>query len=132
MLWASQVAVGNENNLQLEVYGDKGGLVWRQEQPNELTFTPLGETPQRVTRGSPAAADAAVRATRIPAGHPEGYLEAFATIYKEVAAAIRAARNGEAPAADVLFPTGDDGKAGVAFVDAAVRSSEAGAVWVEV
>lgn len=131
MLWASQVAVGNENNLRLGVYGDKGGLAWRQEQPNELSFTPLGEAPRRVTRGSPAAADAAVAATRIPAGHPEGYLEAFATIYREIATAIRAARDGTAPAGNVLFPTGDDGRVGVAFVDAAVRSSAAGCVWVE-
>lgn len=131
MLWASQVAVGNENNLQLKVYGDKGGLAWRQEQPNELTFTSLGEVPRRITRGSPAVVDAAVRATRIPAGHPEGYLEAFATIYREVAAAIRAARDGKAPAANVLYPTAEDGKAGVAFVEAAVRSSVAGCVWVE-
>ncbi len=131
MLWASQVAVGNENNLELEVYGDKGGLAWRQEQPNELTFTRLGETPQRITRGSPAASDAAARATRIPAGHPEGYLEAFATIYQEVAAAIRAARDGGSPG-DVVFPTGEDGKSGVAFVDAAVRSSAEGGIWVDV
>ncbi len=131
MLWASQVAVGNENNLELEVYGDKGGISWRQEQPNELTFTPLGETPQRITRGSPAAADAAAHATRIPAGHPEGYLEAFATIYREVATAIRAARDGRAPDAHVLFPTGEDGHSGVAFVEAAVRSSADGAVWVD-
>jgi predicted dehydrogenase len=131
MLWASQVAVGNENNLQLKVYGDKGGLAWRQEQPNELSFTSLGETPQRITRGSPAAADAAASATRIPAGHPEGYLEAFATIYREVAAAIRAARDGKTPAASVMFPTAEDGKAGVAFVEAAVRSSAAGCAWVE-
>ena len=132
MLWASQVAVGNENNLQLEVYGDKGGLSWRQEQPNELTFTRLGETPQRITRGSPGAGEAAARVTRIPPGHPEGYLEAFATIYREVASAIRAARDGEAAESGVLFPTGIEGQAGVAFVEAAVRSSAAGAAWVEV
>ena len=132
MLWASQVAVGNENNLQLGVYGDKGGIAWRQEQPNELIFTPLGEAPQRITRGSPAVGEAALTATRIPAGHPEGYLEAFATIYRDVAAAIRAARDGKAPAANVMFPTGDDGTAGVAFVETAVRSSAAGCVWIEV
>ena len=132
MLWASQVAAGDENNLQLRVYGDKGGLAWRQEQPNELTFTPLGEAPQRITRGSSAAANAAARATRIPAGHPEGYLEAFATIYRDIAAAIRMARDGISPANDVMFPTGDDGRAGVVFVEAAVRSSAAGCVWVEI
>ena len=132
MLWASQVAAGNENNLQLRVYGDKGGLAWRQEQPNELTFTPLGEAPQRITRGGPAAADVAARGTRIPAGHPEGYLEAFANIYRDVAAAIRMARDGKLPANDAIFPTGDDGRAGVVFVEAAVRSSAAGCVWVEI
>lgn len=131
MLWASQVAVGNENNLQLSVYGDKGGLAWRQEQANEITFTPLGEAPRQITRGGPSAMAEAESATRIPAGHPEGYLEAFATVYSDVAAAIRTARDSKAPAANALFPTGEDGKAGVAFVEAAVRSSAAGGVWVE-
>lgn len=131
MLWASQVAVGNENNLRLSVYGNKGGLAWCQEQPNELTYTALGETPRIITRGSPAATDAILRATRIPAGHPEGYLEAFATIYREVAAAIHSARDGKAVDTNVLFPTGVDGKAGVAFVEAAVRSSAAGCAWVK-
>jgi predicted dehydrogenase len=97
MLWASQVAVGNENNLALRIYGDKGGLSWRQEEPNQLWFTPLNEAPRSITRGSPGATEAAVTA-RIPAGHPEGYLEAFATLYQDIAA---------------------------------VRSSEAGAAWVE-
>ena len=132
MLWASQVAVGNENNLSLRVYGEKGGLAWRQEAPNELWFTPLGESPRRITRGSGAAADAAQRVTRIPGGHPEGYLEAFANIYVEVARAIRAHRRGQAVEGNVLFPAGEDGLHGVEFVEAAVRSSEAGASWVEV
>ncbi len=131
MLWASQVAVGNENNLRLGVYGDKGGLAWRQQQPNELTFTPLGEAPRLITRGSPAADDATLSATRIPAGHPEGYLEAFATIYREVAAAIHAARDGQTAGSNIMFPRGADGAAGVAFVDAAVRSSTAGCTWIE-
>ncbi len=131
MLWSSQVAVGNENNLELEVYGDKGGLSWRQEAPNSLNYTRLGETPQRITRGSASANEAASRTTRIPAGHPEGYLEAFATIYSEVARAIRAARTEDSAPDDVVFPTGEDGRAGVLFVDAAVRSSAAGGVWVD-
>ena len=131
MLWASQVAVGNENNLRLQVYGDRGGLTWQQEQPNTLSFARLGEAPQTITRGSPAAAESTLSATRIPAGHPEGYLEAFATIYSEVAQAIRAARDGQPQPAGVMFPTGDDGKAGVAFVEAAVQSSAAGGAWVE-
>ena len=128
MLWSSQVAVGNENNIRLGIYGDKGGIQWRQEQPNEMTFARLGEPPQRITRGSPASLDATLSSTRIPAGHPEGYLEAFATIYREVATAIRAARDGTT--CDALFPTGADGEKGVAFVEAAVRSSNKGAAWV--
>ena len=132
LLWASQVAVGNENNIRLRVYGDKGGLSWRQESPNELEFTPLGEAPQRITRGSPGVSVAGSRVTRVPTGHPEGYLEAFATIYSEVAAAIRAHKAGQAVDADVTFPTGEDGLSGVEFIEAAVRSSTGGAVWVEI
>ncbi len=131
MLWASQVAVGNENNLSLRIYGDKGGLSWRQESPNELLFSPIGEAPRKITRGSPGVSADGSRVTRIPAGHPEGYLEAFATVYRDVAAAIRAQRTGEAVDADVSFPTGEDGLAGVEFVEAAVRSSAGGAAWVE-
>ena len=132
MLWASQVAVGNENSLSLRVYGDKGGLSWRQETPNELWFTTLGGSAQRITRGGAAAGAEAGRVSRIPAGHPEGYLEAFASIYTEVAAAIRAHRDGTDADADLVFPAGEDGLKGVAFVEAAVRSSEAGAGWVTI
>jgi predicted dehydrogenase len=129
MLWASQVAPGNENGLVLRVYGEKGGLKWRQEDPNYLEYAPLGAPPRRITRGGPGSDDNAARVTRIPSGHPEGYLEGFTTIYTEVAAAIRAARTGEAPDPTVLFPTGKDGVDGVRFVEAVVRSSRAGAAW---
>ena len=84
-LWVSQVAVGNENALRLRIYGDQGGLEWEQENPNILWFTPLGGLRQRVTRGSGDLSEAASAATRIPAGHPEAYLEAFATLYSDVA-----------------------------------------------
>ena len=132
MLWASQVAVGNENNVQLGVYGDKGGLTWQQEQANEISFSLFGKAPQRITRGGPSGHPASSTSIiRMPNGHPEGYLEGFATIYSQVAAAIRAASEGKAPDTNILFPTGDDGKAGVAFVDAAVRSSTAGGIWVD-
>jgi predicted dehydrogenase len=132
MIWASQVAVGCENGLQLRVFGDKGGIVWRQENPNELVFSPLGEAPRRITRGGHGAGNAAARVTRIPSGHPEGYIEGFANIYSEIAAAVFAARDGKAADASVIYPTGADGEKGVAFVDAAVRSSAAGAEWVEI
>jgi predicted dehydrogenase len=130
MLWASQVAPGNENNLQLRVFGSKAGLTWRQENPNELNFLPFGQPAQRITRGGAGTGAAAAAVTRIPAGHPEGYLEGFATLYREVAAAIRASRNGDST--DGVFPRGEDGLKGVAFVEATVRSSAAGAAWVEV
>ena len=130
MLWASQVAPGNENNLMLRVYGEKGGLKWRQEDPNYLEFTPLGEPPRRINRGGPGSDNNAARVTRIPSGHPEGYLEGFTTVYTEVAEAIRAARNGSAPDPDVLFPTGEDGVKGVRFVEAVVQSSREDAAWV--
>ena len=132
MLWASQVAVGNQNNLSLRIYGDKGGLSWRQQAPNELWFTPLGGDPRMITRGGSSAGQAAQRVTRVPGGHPEGYLEAFAGIYTEVARAIRAHDAGEALDSHVLFPAGLDGLHGVEFVEAAVRSSRDGASWVDV
>jgi len=129
MLWASQVAPGNENALKLRVYGTKGGLAWEQEQPNHLWFTPFGEPKRLMTRSGAGAGPAAARVSRIPSGHPEGYLEGFATIYAEAARAIRAARSGGAPDPDVTYPTVADGLEGVAFVEACVRSSRNDAAW---
>lgn len=131
MLWASQVAPGNENALRLRVYGTKGGLSWEQEQPNHLWFTPFGEPTRLISRGTGAANVAAGRVTRIPAGHPEGYLEGFATIYSEAAKAILAARGGEAAHSDVLFPGIADGLASMAFIEAAVASSRADGRWTK-
>jgi predicted dehydrogenase len=129
MLWASQVAPGNENALKLRVYGTKGGLEWQQEQPNHLWFTPFGQEKRLITRAGAGAGPAASRVSRIPSGHPEGYLEGFATIYAEAALAIRAARTGAAPDAAVTYPTVTDGVEGVAFVEACVRSSKNDAAW---
>ena len=131
MLWCSQVAPGNENGLRLRVYGDKGGIEWAQENPNQLWFTPYGEPKQLLTRGGKGAMDAAERVTRIPAGHPEGYLEGFATIYREAADAITAQRNGTPVSDDVLYPTIEDGLKGMQFVDACVRSSKRDGAWVK-
>ena len=130
MIWASQVAPGNENHLVLRVHGTKGGLEWAQEDPNYLWFTPFGEPKRLITRGGAGAGAAAGRVTRVPPGHPEGYLEGFANIYKEAAAAIIAARSGKKPDKAVMFPTVEDGVKGVAFVDACVRSSKKNAGWV--
>jgi predicted dehydrogenase len=131
-LWASQVAPGNENGLRLRLFGDKGGLEWRQEHPNQLHWSPFGQPTQIVSRGTGAANVDAARVTRLPSGHPEGYLEGFATVYAEIAQALRAARDGSTVAADVVFPTIEDGVHGMAFIEAAVRSSSQGGQWVEV
>ena len=131
-LWSSQVAPGNENNLRLRIYGSKGGLEWRQEQPNQLTFTPFGKATQLLSRGTGAVGADATRVTRIPSGHPEGYLEAFGTLYSEIAHAIRSRRT-KGPKLDkaVQFPTVVDGLKGVAFVEAVVSSSSKGGRWVK-
>lgn len=132
MLWASQVAPGNENNLKLRVYGTKGGLEWHQEHPNQLIWSPLNKPPQILSRGTGSAGPAAARLTRVPPGHPEGYLEGFANIYSEVAAAIRAARAKKKVDPAVNFPTVEDGVKGIAFVEAAVKSSAKDGKWVKV
>jgi predicted dehydrogenase len=123
------VAPGNENGLRLRVYGSKGGLEWAQEEPNHLWFTPFGEPKRLLTRAGAGAGPEAARVSRIPAGHPEGYLEAFATIYAEAARAIRAAQGGETTPAEVHYPTIADGLAGMDFITAAVTSSAAGGTW---
>lgn len=130
MLWASQVAPGNENGLRLRIFGEKGGLEWAQEDPNRLWFTPFGEPKRLFTRNGTGALPEATRVSRIPPGHPEGYLEGFANIYAEAARAIRAHRAGEAPPAGVVYPTLADGLAGMRFVEACVQSSRRNAAWV--
>ncbi len=132
MLWASQVAPGNENNLKLRVYGTKGGLEWWQEHPNQLLWSPLNKAPQIVARATASANAAAARVTRVPPGHPEGYLEGFANIYTEIAAAIRAARTKKKLDPAVTFPTVEDGVRGVTFIEAAVKSSARDGKWVKV
>jgi len=130
MLWCSQVASGCENGLRLRVFGTKAGIEWAQEDPNYLWVTPLGAPRHRLTRGGAGSGPEAARMTRIPPGHPEGYLEGFANIYAEAARAIVARRDGVAPDAAVTFPGLKEGLEGVAFVDACVRSSRKNAAWV--
>ena len=133
MLWSSQVAPGNENALRLRVYGEKAGLDWSQEQPNALLFTPLGEPPQLIRRAGSGASAVAAHASRIPAGHPEGYLEAFAQIYRDVAEQIRARLETRDPdPASLLVPGIADGVRGMRFIAAAVASSQANAAWTAI
>ena len=132
MLWCSQVAPGNENGLRLRVYGDKGGLEWAQEDPNYLWFTPLGEQKRLITRSGAGTGPEAGRVTRIPPGHPEGYLEGFATIYSDAAELIWAAIEGRKPDDGArLAPSVQDGVAGVKFIEAVVASSGAGGAWTK-
>ncbi len=131
MLWSSQVAPGNENALRIRIYGEKGGLEWAQEDPNYLLYSPLGETPRRITRGGHGANSIAAAVTRIPPGHPEGYLEGFANLYRDVAEVISARLEGRDP--DPLctgFPTVDDGVDGVRFITRAIESSHRTSTWV--
>ncbi len=130
MLWASQVAPGHENGLRLRIYGDKGGLEWAQEEPNRLWFTRYGQPKQLLTRGGAGAMPEAARVSRVPGGHPEGYLEGFANIYIEAAAAIRAFDAGQPAPEGVIFPTLQDGLNGMRFVEACVQSSGRNAAWV--
>jgi len=129
-LWATQVAVGNENNLHLRIYGEKAGLEWRQEDPNLLIFTPLNETRRTLTRGGAGLGRAAAHATRVPRGHPEGYLEAFAQLYTDLAEQITARIEKRRPNPDALLvPSVDDGVEEMKFMKAVLESSRRGSSW---
>ena len=133
LLWSSQVALGCSNGIRLRVFGEKGGLAWFQEQPNELTFAPLFGRTEIIKRGADNLCEAAKVRTRTPPGHPEGYLEAFANLYRGFAEAIRAHREERQPSAiGQNVPTVYDGLKGVAFVEAVVDSAEAdGQRWLK-
>jgi predicted dehydrogenase len=133
MLWSSQVAPGNENALRLRVYGEKGSLEWAQEQPNLLLHTPFGEPPRNIRRAGAGASPVAAHATRIPAGHPEGYLEAFAQLYRDLAEQIAARIDKREPdPACLLVPGLADGLRGMRFIAAAVESSRRDAAWTAI
>jgi len=132
ILYASQVSSGEENNLNIRVFGTKGSLQWFQENPNELIWK-KADAPQQVhRRGNNYLSAAAQGATRTPFAHPEGFIEAFANVYRSAATAIADAVAGrKAPKAGYDFPTIDDGVAGLAFIESAVQSSKKGAKWVK-
>ena len=128
MLWASQVAVGHENGLKLRVYGEKGSIEWVQANPNEMWYAEFGKPRQLLTRGGSIAGNVApAMNVRIPGGHPEGYLEAFATLYSQFAEVIRG--NGKAYAG--ILPSLADGVEGMEFITAAVQSSKNDGKWTK-
>lgn len=130
ILHASQIAAGEENNLNIRVYGEKGGLEWHQQEPNSLVVKWLDQPTQIYRTGNGYIGESAVAHTRIPAGHPEGYLEAFANIYRNFAYTIHARIQGKEPDPQHLdFPTIDDGIRGMAFIENAVASSKSSEKW---
>jgi predicted dehydrogenase len=127
MLTASQVCVGALNDLRLRVWGSKGGLEWHQEDPNTLTVSTLDEPDMTYHRGGPGLCEDALAASRLPAGHPEAFIEAFANVYLSMADAIRAGHDdGQA----FGYPDVDQGHRGMQFIEAVVASSQAGGIWV--
>jgi len=129
-LVCSQVCCGEENALSIRVYGTRGALEWHQQEPNTLLFMPAGGPTQVRRTGKGFTSPAALSATRTPSGHPEGYLEAFATLYRRFAADVRRVARGEAVLRD--YPGIEDGQRGLAFVDAALASSRDGSRWTAI
>ena len=130
-LWSSQVAVGNENNLKIRIYGENGGIEWRQEDPNYLYYTKFGHSTERVTRGSGSTSEEAKDVTRIPPGHPEGYLEGFANIYNDVYKKLYAQINNQNyDDSNDCYPTINDGVEGMRFIETVLESSKNNSKWV--
>ena len=131
ILSISQVATGEENGLTLRVYAEQGAVKWAQENPNYLELYRYGEPRQTLTRGQDYLSDAAAAGARIPTGHPEGYLEAFATIYVGVVEAVRRYIDGDPMETEAYdFPTVHDGLRGMQFIYKTVASCENGSTWV--
>lgn len=131
--WVTQAAAGVENGLRIRVSGSLGSLEWHQEHPQVLQFKPLGEPAQVRTPNGPGTLPLAARASRIVAGHPEGFHEAFANLYTDAADAIAARRSGKTPdPLSLHFPNATDGLQGIRFVAAAVVSSNQQGAWTSV
>lgn len=129
ILSVSQIEIGRENDLRLSVFGTEGSLSWRQEDPNVLIYDQLDAPRQLLTRGGPGLSQAAQQATRLPAGHPEAFIEAFANIYSNVADDIWARQRGEH--IETLYPTLQDGVQGVAFVEKVLESAGQDGRWAK-
>jgi predicted dehydrogenase len=131
VLYASQISVGEENDVNIRVYGTKASLEWHQEHPNEL-IVKYQDAPRRIfRRGNPYVSDVAKKFTRLPSGHPEAFIEAFANIYLEAARAVEAVKAGKPIPADIDYPTVEDGVLGMAFIATAVASANSGSTWTK-
>lgn len=132
VLWVTMAAAGQLHGLRLRVFAERGGLEWDQERPDDLTVRPIDRPRLVIARGTAAMSPSAARASRLWPGHPEGFIAAFANVYRDAAEVIRSRRVGVGASPDAAPPTVDDGARGVRFVDAVVRSHEAGSAWVDV
>ena len=130
VLMASQVSTGEENDLRIRVYGDRAGLSWSQENPNYLEMKDPSGSVRRLSRGNPGLCEEARKACRLPPGHPEGFIEAFANIYLEAFRSIRGFEEGR-PAALHDHPTVKDGVAGNAFIETVLESGKSEKKWVK-
>lgn len=129
-LWSSQIATGNENALRIRIYGDKASIDWSQENPNYLSFATLGGSKQILSRASASIPGATGYTTRLPAGHPEGFLEAFATLYRDIAEQLNALKSNRVSDSDAMLVPGiTDGLRGMQFIEKAVASNTAGNTW---
>ena len=132
VLHASQISVGCENNLHIRVYGESGGVEWHQTEPNTLLVHRMDKPTEIWRSGQGYLGAAATANTRTPAGHPEGYLEAFANVYRNFANHIRAVEDGlEVDELVLDYPRIDDGIRGMAFIEAVVESSANNAGWTQ-
>jgi len=131
VLYASQISVGEENDLSIRVYGTKASLEWHQEHPNELVVK-YPDAPRKIyRRGNSYISETAKRFTRLPFGHPEAFIEAFANIYLEAARAVEAVKAGKPIPPDIDYPTVEDGVLGMAFIATAVASANNGSTWTK-
>jgi predicted dehydrogenase len=129
-LWASMAATGHNHGLRIRVFGDQGSLEWQHEDPHHLTVQDLDGATTILTQGMSTLSEDAARLTRVGLGHPEGFLEAFANFYGDLAEDLRARRNGALPPTrELSFPTGQDGLIGVRFVEAVAQSHQTDAAW---
>ena len=131
-LWTSSIAVGRMHGLNIQIFGEKGGLRWAQEWPHQLYWTPLGARTEIIERGAAGLSPEAERASRVTIGHAEGMPLAFANIYADLAETIRARKEGRKPdPAASQYPTGEEWLRGIAAIAAAVDSAAKGGAWVD-
>ena len=131
-IWVSSAATGGENGLKIRVYGTKGAVEWLQDDPNILKFTELEESTKIITRASNAVSNLSIQSSRVAAGHPEGFFEAFANIYTEFADAIKSAKNKSKSKSKLVHPTVNDGVKGIKFIFAAKKSSNLNSKWIKI